>query len=46
MLRDLDFDFGAADDDDDDVDVAAGSGCSSFLLLDLAGLADAARFGS
>ena len=44
MLRDLDFDFGAADDDD--VDVAAGSGCSSFLLLDLAGLADAARFDS
>ena len=45
MLRDLDFDFGAADDDDN-VDVAAGSGCSSFLLLDLAGLADAARFDS
>ena len=44
MLRDLDFDFGAvgaAEDDDD-----AGSGCSSFLLLDLAGLADAARFDS
>ena len=46
MLRDLDFDFGAADDDDDDVDGAAGSGGSSFLLLDLAGLADTARFDS
>ena len=45
MLRDLDFDFGAADTADD-VDVAAGSGGSSFLLLDLAGLADAARFDS
>ena len=44
MLRDLDFAFGvagAAEDDDD-----AGPGCSSFLLLDLAGLADAARVDS
>ena len=45
MLRDSDFDFGAAGAADDD-DVDAGSGCSSFLLLDLAGLADAARFDS
>ena len=45
MLRDLDFDFGAADDADD-VDVATGSGGSSFLLLDLAGLADGIRFDS
>ena len=45
MLRDLDFDFGAAGSADDDGD-DAGSGCSSFLLLDLAGLADVARVDS
>ena len=43
MLRDLDFDVDAAAAADG---AACGSGCSSFLLLDLAGLADAARFDS